>query len=85
MESKRKGRENVGLLNGAGDLMTKEMEKDKMPSSPQLCLASPAFRILRPGGRLQPGSFSLRKGVSGSGTKLDIQIQECRESWLMSF
>lgn len=31
MDSKRQGRENVGLLNWAGDLMTKEVEKDKVP------------------------------------------------------
>lgn len=59
--------------------MTKEMEKEKVPSSPQSFLASPAFRIARPGQRLQQGSFSLRGGGSGQ----DIQIQECRGNWLM--
>lgn len=68
MGSKRKGRENMGLLlNGAGNLMTKELEKDKVPSSPQSFLASPAFRIFRRGGRLQQGRFSLREGGSGQG------------------
>lgn len=70
MDSKSKGRENVGLLlNGAGDLMTKELEKENVLSSPQSFLASPAFRIFGSGGRLHQGRLNLREGGPGQGHK----------------
>lgn len=67
MDSKRKDRENVGLLNGAGVLMTKDMEKDKMPSSPQSFLASPAFRIFRPGEDCSQEVLASEKEDHGQG------------------
>lgn len=66
MGNKRKGKENVGLLlNGTGDLMAKDTEKAEVPSLPQSLPVSPAFRPLRPGGRLQQGILILTGGGSG--------------------
>ncbi|KAK4828579.1 hypothetical protein QYF61_027669 [Mycteria americana] len=72
MGSKRKGRENVGLLlNGAGDLMAKDMEKAEVPSLPQSLLAlvmgevpeagkeANVTHIFKKGKKEDPGTYRL--------------------------
>lgn len=69
VNKKRKTRERVGLLlNGEGDLVTKDKEKANILNTflPHPLLVRPAFRNRRPETRgLEQGRLTIGRGESG--------------------